>query len=137
MEKYGFAAEQLWAEPYRAWTAAFLHLTPTHAVLNAAVWLMFCLFAKRAGVFSGVVAVLMIAWPASNALMVLLPDHQTMRVVGLSGVLYAFWAALSVVGLSQARLRALSLASLAVLSLGSIRLLPVRFGAFRLCKLCM
>ncbi len=76
---------------------------------------MLCLFARRAGVFSAAMAVLMFAWPASNALLWLLPD-QNLRVVGLSGPLYALWAALSALALAQKSLRWVACVSIAVLS---------------------
>jgi rhomboid family GlyGly-CTERM serine protease len=92
-------------EPWRLFTAHFVHLGFLHALLNGvALVLLAHLFAGRlrAGAFFGLLAVSPIL--LSAAFLLLLPDLQWYR--GLSGVLHALYFAGCVVWISDSTGRA-------------------------------
>jgi rhomboid family GlyGly-CTERM serine protease len=97
-------AEQAWLawqpgqaahQPWRAWTAALLHLSPLHLVGNLAGCALLGLLGLRARLGTAPALAWLAAWPLSQAGLLVQPAIE--RFVGLSGVLHA---GLAVAGLS-------------------------------------
>jgi rhomboid family GlyGly-CTERM serine protease len=75
------------AEPWRVWTAAFVHWTPWHLGANLAGCAVVGAFGWAARVPMRAVCAWLAAWPLSHAALALQP--QLARYGGLSGVLHA------------------------------------------------
>lgn len=101
------------AEPWRLWSAAWVHLTPDHLSANLIGGLMVAALGWAGRVNRGAVVAWSLAWPATHlALLVHAPLLQ--HYAGLSGVLHAGVAVMAVrmiTGLEQPRaLRRIGLA---------------------------
>jgi rhomboid family GlyGly-CTERM serine protease len=75
------------AEPWRAWTAAFVHWTPRHLGGNLAGCVVVGVFGLAARVPARAAAAWFAAWPVAHAALALQPQLE--RYGGLSGVLHA------------------------------------------------
>lgn len=104
------------AEPWRAWTGAFVHWSPLHLGANLAGCAVLAAFGLAARVPPRATAAWALAWPLTHALLGLQP--ALVHYGGLSGVLHAgvAVAALSTWGGSPAhrRIGGLVLAGLAL-----------------------
>jgi rhomboid family GlyGly-CTERM serine protease len=78
---------RVFAEPWRAWTAAFVHWTPGHLGANLAGCAVVAAFGWAARVPVRASAAWLAAWPLTHAALALQP--QLARYGGLSGVLHA------------------------------------------------
>jgi rhomboid family GlyGly-CTERM serine protease len=74
-------------EPWRAWTAAFVHWTPWHLGANLVGCAVVGAFGVAARVPARATAAWLAAWPLAHAALALQP--QLTRYGGLSGVLHA------------------------------------------------
>jgi len=104
-----------WREPWRAWTAAVVHLSPLHLAANVAGAALVAAFGRAARVPRAAVLAWLVAWPLTQLGLVLRPDLATYG--GLSGVLHAGVAivALHLVVAGPAVRRAIGAATLAAL----------------------
>jgi rhomboid family GlyGly-CTERM serine protease len=75
-------------EPWRAWTAAVVHANGSHLAANAAGALLVGAYGVVARVPWRSTIAWLVAWPATQALLVVLAPSLA-RYVGLSGVLHA------------------------------------------------
>lgn len=78
------------AQPWRAVTAAFVHLTPIHLAANLAGCAVLALLGERAGLGRREVAAALVALPLTQLGLLLRPELQ--RYAGLSGELHALVA---------------------------------------------
>lgn len=76
-----------WREPWRAWSAAFVHFSSLHLVANLAGAAAVAAFGWVARVPSRSVVAWAAAWPLTHAALLVRPD--LLRYGGLSGVLHA------------------------------------------------
>lgn len=74
-------------QPWRAVTAAFVHLTPTHLAANLAGCAVLALLGWRAGLDGREALAALVALPLTQASLLLRPELQ--RYAGLSGLLHA------------------------------------------------
>jgi rhomboid family GlyGly-CTERM serine protease len=83
----GWAPALAWEEPWRWWSAAWVHLSPRHLMANLAGLLLVALLglAVRAGWRAA--AAWALAWPLTHGLLLMQPELA--RYGGLSGVLHA------------------------------------------------
>lgn len=83
------------SEPWRWWTAAFVHLSPLHLGANLLATVIIGLLGRAAAVPDRVALAWLLAWPLSHgALGVLAPDLA--HYAGLSGMLHGGVAAVAV-----------------------------------------
>jgi len=75
------------AQPWRAWTAAFVHWTPWHLAANLFGCTVVAAYGIAAHVPARAAAAWLVAWPLSHAALALQP--QLTSYGGLSGVLHA------------------------------------------------
>jgi rhomboid family GlyGly-CTERM serine protease len=95
-----------WQEPWRAWSAAAVHLSPQHLLANLAGCAVLAWVGRRAALPPRAALAWLLAWPLTQlGLLVLAPT--LVHYGGLSGVLHAGAA---VLGLSLLRGLALKLA---------------------------
>lgn len=78
------------AQPWRAVTAAFVHLTPLHLAANLAGCAVLALLGHRAGLGRREVLAAVVALPLTQLALLLRPELA--RYAGLSGVLHALAA---------------------------------------------
>jgi rhomboid family GlyGly-CTERM serine protease len=76
-----------WTEPWRWWTAAFVHLSTKHLLANLAGLALVALLGWRAAVSHADALAWAAAWPLTHLL--LLAQPSLARYAGLSGVLHA------------------------------------------------
>ena len=76
-----------WLEPWRWWTAAFVHLSTTHLLANVAGLALVTLLGWRAGTKRTDAWAWAAAWPMTHLLLLAQPGLT--RYGGLSGVLHA------------------------------------------------
>jgi rhomboid family GlyGly-CTERM serine protease len=94
------------AQPWRAWTAAFVHLSPLHLVSNLGAAALVAAWGWAAAAPRGLTLAWAGAWPVSHLLLLGQPDLQ--RYAGLSGVLHggvgavALWLVLAARGRRRA-----------------------------------
>ena len=74
-------------QPWRAWSAAFVHWTPWHLGANLAGCAVVAAFGIAARVPAGCTLAWLVAWPVSHAALALQPALTSYG--GLSGVLHA------------------------------------------------
>jgi rhomboid family GlyGly-CTERM serine protease len=93
------------AEPWRAWTAALVHLSAWHLLANLAGCAVLAAFAGAAQVSARWLWAWAAAWPLTQTGLLLTPELQ--RYAGLSGVLHAgvAVAALALVASTRGRPR--------------------------------
>ncbi len=105
------------SEPWRAWTAAWLHYSPLHLAGNLAGAALVAALGWTARVGAASVAAWFAAWPLTQAGLLLRPD--LLHYGGLSGVLHAgiACAALALMVHERGRRRAIGWAVLAGLAL--------------------
>jgi rhomboid family GlyGly-CTERM serine protease len=75
------------SQPWRAWTAALVHWSPSHWRMNAGGALLLALLGWRARVAPRDALAWLLAWPLTQAGLLLQP--QLRHYAGLSGVLHA------------------------------------------------
>lgn len=75
------------SEPWRAWTAAFVHLSPGHLQANLLGCGVVAMFGIAAGVPRSATLAWLVAWPLTHAALALQPG--LLHYAGLSGVLHA------------------------------------------------
>ncbi len=80
-------AASTWREPWRWWTAALVHVDSSHLLANGLGALAVAWFGHAAGCDRRDTAAWFIAWPLTQALLVL--DPRLSQALGLSGVLHA------------------------------------------------
>lgn len=80
---------QALAEPWRAWTAAFVHLSPRHLAANLAGCAVLALLGWRAALAPRAALAWLLAWPVTHLLLLVLPAPALPHYAGLSGVLHA------------------------------------------------
>lgn len=95
---------QAWAQPWRAWTAAFVHWSPLHLGVNLAGVLVVALLGRVARLPAVLALAWFAAWPLTQAGLLLRPELA--RFGGLSGVLHAGVAVAALALLTAARGRA-------------------------------
>jgi rhomboid family GlyGly-CTERM serine protease len=95
---------QAWAQPWRAWTAAFVHWSPLHLGANLAGALVVALLGRAARLPAALALSWFAAWPLTQAGLLLRPELA--RFGGLSGVLHAGVAVAALALLVAARGRA-------------------------------
>lgn len=76
-----------WREPWRLWSAAWVHLNKLHLAANIAGTLLVCALGIAAGVTTRAAMAWALAWPMTHAALWLRPDIA--HYAGLSGVLHA------------------------------------------------
>jgi rhomboid family GlyGly-CTERM serine protease len=76
-----------WSEPWRLWSAAFLHWTPLHLGANVLGCAIVAAFGWAARVWLRCAIAWVLAWPLTHALLV--PQPALASYGGLSGVLHA------------------------------------------------
>lgn len=89
------------SEPWRWWTAAFVHWSPLHLAANLAGLALVAALGRAAAVPSRVAAAWLLAWPLTHG--ALLAEPALAHYGGLSGVLHAGVAAVAVWLLWSAR----------------------------------
>lgn len=101
---------QAWAQPWRAWTAAFVHWSPLHLGANLAGLLVVAGLGRVAHLPAALALAWFAAWPLTQAGLLLRPELA--RFGGLSGVLHAgvAVAALALMVLARGRARAIGAA---------------------------
>lgn len=106
-----------WQEPWRWWTASWVHLDRTHLLANLAGAAVLAVFGGSTRCTSRDAAAWAVAWPLTQGLLLLAPDP--VRVAGLSGVLHAgvAVAALGLILRESGRARAVGVLVLAGLLL--------------------
>lgn len=93
-------------QPWRAFTAAFVHLSPLHLAANLGAAALVAAWGWVAAAPRGVAVAWALSWPLGHALLVLQPALQ--RYAGLSGVLHggvaavALWLVLAAEGRRRA-----------------------------------
>lgn len=104
-------------QPWRLWSAAFVHWSGQHLAANLLGCAVVAAFGVAAGVPRAAAVAWLLAWPLTHAALVLQP--QLLSYGGLSGVLHAgvAIAALHLVWRAQASRRAIGWAVLAGLTL--------------------
>lgn len=107
----------LWSQPWRLWTAAFVHLHPLHVVASLLGCAVVGFVGRAAGVPGRAALAWVLAWPLTHLALRVSPDLQ--RYAGLSGVLHAGVAVLAVelVATRRGRDRRIGLALAAGLAL--------------------
>ena len=102
-------------EPWRAWTAAFVHLSGQHLAANVFGTLLVGAFGVVARVPWRIVAAWLVAWPLTHA--GLLVEPGLLHYGGLSGMLHAgvACAAIHLVAAGTERRQAIGVATLALL----------------------
>lgn len=83
----------VWREPWRAWSAAFVHWSALHLAANLAGAAAVAALGWMARVPSRTVVAWIAAWPLTHVALLLRPD--LLRYGGLSGVLHAGVAAVA------------------------------------------
>jgi rhomboid family GlyGly-CTERM serine protease len=76
-------------EPWRLWTAAWVHWTPLHLAANAAGAAVLALYGRAAGLERRQALGGFVAWPLTHLLLALWGTPGLMHYGGLSGVLHA------------------------------------------------
>lgn len=76
-----------WAQPWRWWTAAWVHLSTMHLLANLAGLALVALLGWRAAASRADALAWAVAWPLTHLL--LLAQPSLARYAGLSGVLHA------------------------------------------------
>jgi membrane associated rhomboid family serine protease len=117
LERFRFDRALLASEPWRAGSAALIHIDLTHAAVNGLMWVLLCLYAQKMQRLGAAVVAALVATPLAHAGLLLWP--QAIDVAGLSATLYALWAALTVFAMAsreQRELRWLGFASAALLA---------------------
>lgn len=76
-----------YGEPWRAWSAAFVHWSARHLVANLAALLLVGALGAAAGCQGRAVLAWALAWPIGHALLLIQP--RLLHYGGLSGVLHA------------------------------------------------
>lgn len=76
-----------WSEPWRWWTAAWVHLSDWHLVANLAGLALVGVLGWRAGADRVDAAAWALAWPLTHGALLLQPS--LLRYAGMSGVLHA------------------------------------------------
>ncbi len=104
-----------WREPWRAWTAALVHLSPLHLAANLAGAALVAAFGWAARLPRSSAAAWAVAWPLTQLGLLTQPD--LLHYGGLSGVLHAgvAVAALFLVAHGRGPRRLVGIATLAVL----------------------
>lgn len=107
----------LWSQPWRLWTAAFVHLHPLHVVASLLGCAVLGFVGGAAGVPGRAALAWALAWPLTHLALRVSPDLQGYS--GLSGVLHAGAAVLAVelVATRRGRDRRIGTALVAGLSL--------------------
>ncbi len=82
---------RVWREPWRWWTAAFVHWSALHLMANLGAALLVTLFGLVARVPASVALAWLLAWPLTHLGLLLQPG--LLHYGGLSGVLHAGVAA--------------------------------------------
>jgi rhomboid family GlyGly-CTERM serine protease len=108
------------AEPWRLWTAAFVHFSALHLGANLLGMALVALLGWRSGASARLTLAWFIAWPLTHAALAWQPE--LVHYGGLSGVLHAGVAAIAVSLIAQHRGRRRTL-GLAVLAVMAIKLL--------------
>jgi rhomboid family GlyGly-CTERM serine protease len=106
-----------WHEPWRAWTAALVHLSALHLAANLAGAALVGALGYVARVLRRSVLAWLVAWPLTHLALLARPDLS--QYAGLSGVLHAGVAVVAVHLVATARglRRAIGAALLAALAL--------------------
>lgn len=107
--------EQAWSQPWRWWTAAWVHGSPLHLLGNLIGALLVALLGVVARLPTRYAVAWLLAWPLTH--LSLIVDARLPAYGGLSGVLHAGVAVAAVSLLMQARLRVLGALLLAGLAL--------------------
>jgi rhomboid family GlyGly-CTERM serine protease len=89
------------AQPWRAWTAALVHLSIWHLAANLAGCAVLAAFARAAQIGARWLWAWAAAWPLTQAGLLVIPELQ--RYAGLSGVLHAGVVVAAVALIAQAR----------------------------------
>lgn len=76
-------------EPWRLWTAVWVHWTPLHLAANVAGTAVLALYGRAAALARGPALCGFIAWPLTHVLLALWGTPGLMHYGGLSGVLHA------------------------------------------------
>lgn len=103
VDRWGTASAVDWqpgriaGEPWRAWTAAFVHLSPRHLGANLAATALLAVIGWRLGLPARAALAWCLAWPLTHAGLWAMPALR--HYGGLSGVLHA---AVAIVGVSLA-----------------------------------
>ena len=84
----------VWQQPWRWWTAAFVHWSPLHAAANLGAALLVALFGAVARVPARVALAWLLAWPLTHLGLLVAPG--LLHYGGVSGVLHAGVAAVIV-----------------------------------------
>lgn len=90
-----------WREPWRWWTAAFVHFSPLHLAANLLATAVVVAWGRIARVPTAVAGAWLLAWPLLH--LALLAQPQLRHYGGLSGVLHAGVAVVTVWLLVHAR----------------------------------
>lgn len=106
-----------WHQPWRWWTAAFVHWSGQHLVLNLFGMLLVVLVGRAAGCGTRAMLAWLLAWPLTHLALLLQPALQ--HYGGLSGVLHAgvaiaAWQLITRPGVLTRTVGALLLAGLAL-----------------------
>lgn len=80
-----------WSQPWRWWSAAFVHLTPLHLLANLLATALVAAYGWTARVPVEVALAWLAAWPVTQ--LALLAKPELLHYAGLSGVLHAGVAA--------------------------------------------
>lgn len=89
-----WAPELAWSQPWRGWTAAWVHLSELHLLANLAGALLVLLFGALARLPRDAAWAWALAWPLTHLSLLLTPELP--RYGGLSGVLHAGVAVVAV-----------------------------------------
>ena len=108
---------RIWREPWRAWSAALVHLSPLHLAANLAGCAVVGALGGVARVPRRSVTAWLVAWPLTQLALLARPDLT--HYAGLSGVLHAGVAVVAVhlVATARGARQAVGLALLAALAL--------------------
>jgi rhomboid family GlyGly-CTERM serine protease len=116
-ESLDWQAALAWSQPWRLWTAAWVHLSPLHLQANLLGCAAVGMFGIMARVPRHAVWAWLAAWPLTHAALALHP--QLLHYAGLSGLLHAAVAVatLDLAWRQRVRRRAVGIAVLAGLAL--------------------
>lgn len=111
-ERWNWQPSLAWSQPWRWFSAAWVHLSGWHLAANLAGLALIALLGHRSGVTRGDAAAWLFAWPVTHGALLLQPALT--RYAGLSGVLHAgvVIAALRLARSARGRRRAVGVAVL-------------------------
>jgi rhomboid family GlyGly-CTERM serine protease len=87
LSRWDWQPDLAWTEPWRAWTAAGMHLSLRHLLMNLAGCALIGLLGSRAPLLARDALAWCLAWPLCQWGLLLRPDLT--HYAGLSGVLHA------------------------------------------------